>query len=130
MKHRFSIATGIVLLAVSQLAFAGNQAPAKARVLGTPPNAVQNLFVVQFTAIDGEDIVPRNRLNLDPGTYTLTARIPAKFTEAAVGQHKRKWTEDVDFELTLEEGEVYRVRGKWNRSDLENPYDLVIDQAR
>jgi hypothetical protein len=61
--------------------------------------------------------------------YTLTARIPAEYTEAKVGQSKRKWTEDVDFELTLEEGRVYRVRGKWNRGDLETPYELVIEEA-
>lgn len=130
MKHRIAIVTGIVLVAVCQFALAANPAPAKARVLGYPPNQVQDLFQIQFTAIDGEDIVPRKRLNLDPGTYTLTARIPAEYTEAKVGQSKRKWTEDVDFELTLEEGHVYRVRGKWNRSDLETPYELVIEEVR
>lgn len=123
------ILTLISSLLIAALAPAEDTETAQARVLGGPPNQAQYLFEVQFTAIDGENIVPRDRLLLDPGTHTLTVRIPAEYTEAAVGQNRRTWSDDVDVEVSVEAGEVYRVRGKWNRSDLEKPYELVVEKA-
>lgn len=128
MRHRIvAPLAAITLAAFFQLAFAGNQAPAKARVVGGPPNPVQYLYEVELTAINGERIIPRDMLTLEPGDYTLTARIPAQVTEPAVGQRKRRWAEDVDFDITLEPGQAYSVRVKWNRQNLKTPYELVID---
>ncbi len=127
MRHRIvTPLAAITLAACFQLAFAGNEAPAKARVVGGPPNPAQYLYEVELTAINGERIIPRDMLTLEPGDYTLTARIPAQVTEAAVGQRKRRWVEDVDFDITLEAGQDYSVRVKWNRQNLQKPYELVI----
>lgn len=120
----------IMLAAFFQLALADNQAAAKARVVGGPPNPVQYLYEVELTAINGERIIPRDMLTLEPGEYILTARVPAQVTEAAVGQRKRRWAEDVNFDITLEPGRDYSVRVKWNRGNLQKPYELVIDEIR
>lgn len=127
MTYRsMTILATIALAAVFQLAFAGNQAPAKARVVGGPPNPVQYIYEVELTAINGERIIPRDMLTLEPGDYTLTARVPARVTEPAVGQRKRRWSEDVNFDITLEAGRDYSVRVQWNRGNLQTPYELVI----
>lgn len=127
MTYRsMTILTTAALAAVFQLAFAGSQAPAKARVVGGPPNPVQYIYEVELTAINGERIIPRDMLTLEPGNYTLTARVPARVTEPAVGQRKRRWSEDVDFDITLESGRDYSVRVQWNRGNLQTPYELVI----
>lgn len=131
MKHHsLTFLTMAALAAFVQLAVAGNQAPAEARVLGGPPNPVQYLYEVELTAINGERIIPRDMLTLEPGDYTLTARIPAQVTEPAVGQRKRRWDRHVDFDITLEAGHDYSVRVKWNRSDRRQPYELVVDEIR
>lgn len=129
MRHAATLFAGTMLVALSQLAIAANGEPAKARVVGGPPNEVQYLYEVELTAINGERIIPREMLTLEPGEYTLTARVPARVTEAAVGQHKRRWAEDVNFDITLEPGKDYRVRAKWHRSNLEKPYELVIEEV-
>lgn len=131
MEHRsLSILAAAAVAAFFQLAVAGNQAPAEARVLGGPPNPAQYLYEVELTAINGERIIPRDMLTLEPGDYTLTARIPAQVTEAAINQRKRRWDRHVDFDITLEPGRDYSVRVKWNRSDRQQPYELVIDEIR
>lgn len=128
MKHATKLLAGAALAALCQLAIAANGQPAKARVVGGPPNPAQYLYGVELTAINGERIIPRDMLTLVPGTYTLTARVPAQVTEAAVGQRKRRSAEDVDFDITLEPGRDYSVRVKWNRSSLQKPYELIIEQ--
>lgn len=129
MKHAMILLAGAVLAAMSQLAIAASGDAVKARVVGGPPNEVQYLYEVELTAINGERIIPREMLTLEPGDYTLTARVPAHVTEPAVGQHKRRWAEDVNFDITLEPGKDYRVRAKWHRSNFEKPYELVIEEV-
>lgn len=130
MKHLTTLISAAALAALCQFAIAANGEPAMARVVGGPPNPVQYLYEVELTAINGERIIPRDMLTLEPGDYTLTARVPAQVTEPAVGQRKRRWAEDVDFEITLEPGRDYSVRVKWNRGSLEKPYELVVEEIR
>lgn len=129
-QHSLAIFFAVALAAGFQLAVAGNQTPAQARVLGGPPNPAQYIYEVELAAIDGERIIPRDMLTLEPGDYTLTARIPARVTQPAIGQRKRRWDRHVDFDITLEPGRDYSVRVKWNRSDRQRPYELVVDEIR
>ena len=119
----------LCLIAMSHLAIAANEDGKTARVIGGPPNPAQYLYEVELTAINGERIIPRDMLTLEPGDYTLTARVPAQVTEPAIGQRRRRRAEEVDFDITLEAGHDYSVRAKWNRNDLEKPYELVVEEA-
>lgn len=130
MRHSISLLAAAALAVLCQMALATNGESDRARVVGGPPNPVQYLYEVELTAINGERIIPRDMLTLEPGNYILTARVPAQITEPAVGQRKRRWAEDVDFEITLEPGRDYSVRAKWNRNDFEKPYELVIEEIR
>lgn len=100
----------------------------KAKLIGSPPEPVSELFELRFTAIDGKSIIPREIMWLEPGTHIVTARVPARYTRVAVNP-RRKWDEDVDFELTVEPNKTYRVRGKYNRNDFEKPFELVIEET-
>lgn len=130
MRYPIPLLAGIALGALCQLAVAANGEPAKARVISGPDQLAQYVYEVELTAIDGEYIGPRRMLELEPGDYTLTARVPARFTEAAVGQRKRRVDEEVDFDITLEPGRHYSVQVKWQRTNLENPYELVVNEIR
>lgn len=129
MKHATTLLTGFTLAALCQLAIAANGELAEARVFGGPPNLAQYVYEVELTAVNGEYIGPRSMLTLEPGDYTLTARVPAQVTEAAVGQRMRRVDEEVDFDITLEAGKDYRVRAKWHRTDFKKPYELIIEEA-
>lgn len=128
MRYSLTVLAGIALGAICHLAVAANGEPAQARVITGPPNFAQYLYEVELTAINGDNIIPREMLTLEPGHYTLTARVPARFTEPAISQRKRRWDHDVDFEITLEPGRDYSVVVKWNRLSLEQPYELVVTE--
>lgn len=130
MRYPITLLAGAVLGAICHVAIAANGEPADARVIGGPPNFAQYIHEVELTAINGERIAPRDMLTLEPGDYTLTARIPAEVTEAAVAQRRRKWDRHVDFDITLEPGRDYSVRVKWHRGNLEKPYELLVDEIR
>jgi len=126
MRYLLVLLTGTALAATGHLAVAASGESADARVLGGPPNLAQYLYEVELTAINGERIAPRDMLTLEPGDYTLTARIPAQVTEPAIAQRRRKWDRHIDFDITLEPGHDYSVVVKWNRLSLEQPYELVV----
>lgn len=130
MKYPVTLLAGIALAALCHLAVGDSGELAKARVISGPNKLAQYVYEVELTAIDGEYIGSRKMLTLDPGDYTLTARVPARFTEAAVGQRKRRVDEEVDFEITLEPGRHYSVQVKWDRTNIENPYELIINRIR
>lgn len=127
MKRATILLAGFALAALCHSAIATNGEPAKARVFGGPAKQAQYVYEVELIAVDGEYIGPRSMLTLEPGDYTLTARVPAQLTEPAVGQRKRRVDEEVDFDITLEPGKDYRVRAQWHRSDFEKPYELMIE---
>jgi hypothetical protein len=129
MKISTQLLAGVTLAAACQLA-AANDEPDPARVISGPANLAQYLYEVELTAVDGNYIGRRQLLTLEPGDYTLTARIPARFTEAAVGQRKKRWDEEVDFDISLKPGADYGVQVKWNRTNLAKPYELVVTELR
>lgn len=130
MRYAITLLAGIALGALCHLAVAANGEPEKARVISGPEKLAQYLYEVELTAIDGEYIGSRKMLTLEPGDYTLTARVPARFTQAAVGQRKRRVDEEVDFDITLEPGRHYSVQVKWDRTNIETPYELVVNRIR
>lgn len=127
MRQARTLLAGFMLVAICQLATPASGEPAKARVFGGPPNLAQYIYEIELTAVNGEYIGPRSMLTLESGDYTLTARVPAQLTEPAVGQRKRRFDEEVDFDITLEPGKDYRVRAKWHRNSFEKPYELIIE---
>lgn len=117
----------LVLLNAAALAEGDKE---KAMLVGSPGYPNRDLFAVEFFAVDGKNISPRDVIWLEPGTHVITVRVPERFTESVINQRRQKWTDYVDIELELEAGKIYDIRGRYNRTDRDNPYDLVVDRVR
>ena len=107
-----------------------DEPPGKAMLVGSPGYPNRDLFAVEFSAIDGRNIPPRDVLWLEPGRHVITIRVPERFTESVINRHPHTWTDYVDIELELEAGKIYDIRGHYNRSDRDRPYDIVVDRVR
>lgn len=97
---------------------------------GTPGFRNRDLFELEFVAIDGRNIPPRSILWVEPGRRTVTVRVPERFTESLINQRRQKWPEWVDIELDLLADHGYELRGRFNRTDRNNPYDIVVDRVQ
>ena len=82
-------------------------------------------FPVEFTAIDGENINDRKAIWLEAGTYLVTVKVPAKYTRSVISTKSVLKDEYVDFKLQVNPDEKVIVRGKYNRQDRDNPYELL-----
>lgn len=107
-----------------------NERSGKAMLSGTPGFRNRDLFEVEFVAIDGRNISPREILWVEPGRRTVTVRVPERFTESLINQRRQKWPQWVDLELDLLPDHGYEIRGRFNRTDRANPYDIVIDRVQ
>jgi len=123
------------LLAVSGLTAAAvptaDPGPDSAQINGRPGSPNRDVFAVEFTAIDGDNISPRDVLWLEPGTYQITVRVDEEFTVSPAWQINRPQTQDdyVSFELNLEAGKRYDIRGQYNRNSRNRPYDIIVDRV-
>lgn len=102
----------------------------KAMLSGTPGYANRDLFAVEFFAIDGRNISPRDILWVEPGVRVITVRVPERFTESLINQRRQKWPDYVDIELELEAEHAYEIRGRYNRTDRDEPYEIVVDRVQ
>ena len=101
----------------------------KAMLSGRPGYPNRDLFAVEFFAIDGKNISPRDILWVEPGLRMITIRVPEQFTESLINQQREKWPDYVDIELELKPAHAYEIRGRYNRTDRANPYDIVVDRV-
>ncbi len=102
----------------------------KAMLSGTPGYANRDLFAVEFFAIDGRNISPRDILWVEPGVRVITVRVPERFTESLINQRRQKWPDYIDIELELEPEHAYEIRGRYNRTDRDTPYEIVVDRVQ
>lgn len=118
------------LIAAGLLAAGSAVASQKAQINGSPGFEAGDVFGVEFTAVDGRNIPEREVMWLEPGEYEFTVRIPAKYTAAQVYRRSRIDTDDyATFAVKLEPGQTYEVRGQYNRTDKENPYDVMVHRV-
>lgn len=137
MKHAFTISIIIALLAFGPLQAQGQSLPTTwpgpdaAQVSGVLGEPGKELFGVRFTAIDGRNISPRDSLWLEPGTYTLKVAIDAAHVRRPPQYSSRFRREDPSYneiELELEAGRTYEIRARYDRSDRDQPYSIVLHQ--
>ncbi|OAB61026.1 hypothetical protein AY599_24565 [Leptolyngbya valderiana BDU 20041] len=123
------------LLALSSLGLAAvptaDPGPDSAQINGSPGSPNRDVFAVEFTAIDGDNISPRDVLWLEPGSYEITVRVDEAFTVSPAWHIRRPQTQDdyVSFELTLEAGKRYDIRGQYNRNNRNRPYNIIVDRV-
>ncbi len=130
----FSVTCLITLISLSTSSWAietVNPGPNAAQINGTPGSPGRDIFEVRFTEINGDTIAPRDVLWLSPGTYQIEVLIDERFTTAPRRVYRQPNRSDdyVTFELELEAGKRYDIRGRFNRNDRDNPYDVIVDQV-
>jgi len=136
-KSVLSLATALaaaLLIALSPTLQAGpitQPGPDSAQINGAPETPGRDLFELEFIAIDGDNISPRDLLWLEPGTYELTVRVDKRYTTAPDWQIRQPNRDDdfVTFSIDLEAGKRYDIRGRYNRNDRRNPYDVIVDRV-
>lgn len=104
--------------------------PDAARLAGSPGKVTDDIFEVRFVEINGENIVSREFLWLEPGTYTVKVTILADMTQPrirdldVVRDPQPKGYNVIDLEL--EAGKTYHVRGRYNKDNPEMPFSTIL----
>lgn len=108
--------------------------PDAAQISGIPGLPGQDIFEVNFIEINGQNIVPRNTIWLEPGTYTIKVQILAEFRRppAYRANSLRDHPGHNVIELELEAGKAYQIRGRFNREGDEGdgaPFSVVLHRV-
>ncbi len=129
----FLAATGLLLgsgVAVANTPL-GTTTPGEhsAQVNGGPASSVNDIYDVQFIAINGTNIPAREVFWLRPGSYTLTVRViadHARHTLMRRTNEPRGWN---TIDVVVEPGKVYEVRAKFDRKNRRQPYSVVLHRV-
>lgn len=102
-----------------------------AQLSGSPPLRNQDIFAVRFVEINGNNIVPREFMWLEPGTYRIRVAILAAHTRPPQRQlgPRDEDPEQYVIELELEAGKTYQVRGRFNRDNPEQPFSVILHKV-
>jgi hypothetical protein len=105
--------------------------PHAAQVIGAPGYPTQNLFEVNFIAINGRNVSPREVLWLEPGTYELQVSIFADFARSRPTNLRRRQPAGYNtIELELEAGKQYHILARYHRTgeDAGN-YSVILHRV-
>lgn len=101
-------------------------------IVGAPARPADDIHPVQFTEIDGDRLIPRDVLWLKPGQYELTVRTIATEQSRILPRDLARWTRrnrDTGYnriEVVVEAGKKYYVGARFDRTDWESPYSIVL----
>jgi hypothetical protein len=105
--------------------------PHAAQITGSPGFPNQDIFEVRFVEINGNNIVPREFIWLEPGTYSIRVAINAKHTrppQRRLGPPREELEYNVIY-LELEAGKTYHIRARYNRDERnlrDQPYSVIL----
>lgn len=97
-----------------------------AMVTGGPGSEARDIYAVDFIAIDGRNIAPRQTLWLQPGEYELTVRIRARQVPRTLNLRTRDRDGYNRISVELEAGKRYDIRAYLERGDRRSPYSVVL----
>lgn len=107
--------------------------PDAARLSGSPGKVTDDLFEVRFIEINGENILPREFVWLEPGTYTVKVTILADMIKPRLrgaGASGDQQAEDYNvIDLVLEAGKTYHVRGRYHKDNRKAPFSTVLHRV-
>ncbi len=107
--------------------------PDAARLSGSPGKSTEDIFEVRFVEINGENILAREFLWLEPGTYTVKVTILADMTQPRIRDLDVVRDEQPEgynvIDLELEAGKTYHVRGRYNKDNPEMPFSTILHRV-
>lgn len=106
--------------------------PDAARISGTLGKPNQDIFGVRFVQINGVDIQPRSDIWLEPGSYTIKVLFDAAHVRRSVQRRRQSQRQDPSYneiELELEAGRTYEIRGRFDPSDRDSRFSVIVYQV-
>lgn len=107
--------------------------PDAARLAGSPAKITEDIFEVRFVEINGENILAREFLWLEPGTYTVKVTILADMTQPRIRDLDVVRDQQPEgynvIDLELEAGKTYHVRGRYNKDNPEMPFSTILHRV-
>ena len=104
--------------------------PDAAMIVGAVGSRAKYIYPVDFTAIDGQSIHPREVMWLKPGEYELTVR--AFVTDAPGlrrGVRSRSAEGNDRINVSVEPGKEYSIGAKYDPEEPARPYKTVVYQV-
>jgi len=105
--------------------------PEAAMIVGAVGSRANFIYPVDFTAIDGQNIHPREVMWLKPGEYELTVR--AFVTDAPGlrrGVRSRSAEGNDRINVAVESGKEYSIGAKYDPKAPAGPYKTVVYQVK
>jgi hypothetical protein len=131
--------TALVTLTVSlmaQSALAGppttSPGPGAGQIVGSPAAPARDLYPVEIVAIDGENILPREVLWLEPGKYefTVSATIVDPQGQRSLRRNPRFEERGLNkIEVVVEAGKTYHLAVRYTGEDRRAPYSTVVHRV-
>ncbi len=105
--------------------------PDAAKISGRPGIEVQDIYAVNFIEINGQNIIPRSILWLEPGSYTIKVQILATQPRPPASRAKRHqdYPGHNVIELELEAGKTYEIRARFNKGSEGPPYSVILHRV-
>lgn len=97
-----------------------------AMVHGGPGAKARDIYAIEFIAIDGRNIEPRQTLWLEPGQYELKVRILNRPIPRTLTLRSRSEDGFDRISVELEAGKRYDIRAHLDRYDRSRPYTVVL----
>lgn len=97
-----------------------------AMVHGGPGAKARDIYAIEFIAIDGRNIEPRQTLWLEPGHYELKVRILDRPVPRTLTLRSRSEDGFDRISVELEAGKRYDIRAHLDRYDRSRPYTVVL----
>jgi hypothetical protein len=125
-----ALAALLPLQAVAERVQTARPGPDAAQVSGIPGYPTRDIFEVRIVAINDHEILPRELIWLEPGTYRIRVAIDARSPRPGIRRPTQRQPgeapEYTEIELELEAGKTYQIRGRLNREDRETPYSVIL----
>ncbi|QOC21675.1 hypothetical protein IC757_11560 [Wenzhouxiangella sp. AB-CW3] len=86
----------------------------------------RDIYAIEFIAIDGQRIEPRDALWLEPGEYELEVRISGRPLPRTLTLRSRGEDGFNRITVELEAGKRYDIRAHHDRHDTRRPYTVIL----
>ena len=136
MNTRTRLMTLIFALGAAVLAQPGlakspltNPGPGAGQIVGSPAAPARDLYPVDIVAIDGENILPRDVLWIEPGKYEFTVSATVTNPRGLRSLRRNPQLEDRGLnkiEVVVEAGKTYHLASRYTGEDRRAPYSTVV----
>lgn len=102
--------------------------PGSAMIVGRPGREAQNMYPVEFLAVNDRDVVGvRQAIWLEPGKYTVTVRALIRNPPGIKFRSRAQRNEGYNqIDLVVEAGKAYHILAQYDPTRRDSPYNTVL----